>query len=101
MKNAALLSLLFVAAFFSRAQAFDANSVRAAAAFSAGRGDVVSRDPARADAARTRSTRAAPTRNIPRYLVSPRWGARPTADFEFDSSKARYGAACSGLFQDS
>src|SRR5437764_14309059 len=38
MKNAALLLLLFVAAFFSRAQAFDVNSVRAAAAYSAGQG---------------------------------------------------------------
>ena len=38
MKNAALLSLLFVAEFFSRAQAFDANSVQAAAAYSAGQG---------------------------------------------------------------
>src|SRR5205085_9776501 len=38
MKKAALLLLLFVAAFFSRAQAFDVNSVRAAAAYSAGQG---------------------------------------------------------------
>ena len=38
MKNAALGSLLFVAGFFSRAQAFDLNSVRAAAAYSVGQG---------------------------------------------------------------
>src|SRR5438874_10548063 len=38
MKKAALLLLLFAATFFSRAEAFDVNSVRAAAAYSAGQG---------------------------------------------------------------
>ena len=38
MKTAALWSLLFLAAFCSRAEAFDAASVRAAAAYSAGQG---------------------------------------------------------------